>query len=64
MNDWMKTFQFKVNNPCGDEDLKFTTSIWTPEEDEICEHNEAIEFMERIIFLSWICNYFGILTMN
>ena len=20
MNDWMKTFQFKVNDPCGDED--------------------------------------------
>ena len=31
----MKTFQFNVNDLCGDKDLQFTTSIWNPDEDGI-----------------------------
>ena len=40
---WIRTFQLKVNDLCGDEDLQFTISIWDPDNREIIKYNDYIE---------------------
>ena len=43
IDDWMKTFQFKVNDSCGNKDLQFTTSIWNLDEKNTSNHEEKEE---------------------
>ena len=52
IDKWIKTFQFNVNELCGDEDLQFTTSIWKPDskEKKITKYNEVIEIFEYDYF--------------
>ena len=40
---WIRTFQLKVNNPCGDKDLQFAISMWDPDDNGITMHNECME---------------------
>ena len=52
IDKWIKTFQFNVNELCGDEDLQFTTSIWKPDskENKTTKYNEVIEIFEYDYF--------------
>ena len=43
---WIKSFQLKVNDPCGDEDLQFTISIWNPDNDRITKYNKCTEIYD------------------
>ena len=45
INNWMETFQFNVNDLCGDKDLQFTASIWNPDED-----GDSYKEIEKDIF--------------
>lgn len=51
IDKWIKNFQLKVNDLCGDEDLKFTISIWKPGLNKIIKYNEVIEIYGKDYFL-------------
>ena len=52
----METFQSNVNDLCGDKDLQFTMSIWSPEEEKVYKYNKVIEIYGK--------NYFSFLDLQ
>ena len=47
IDKWLKNFQFHVGDLCESDDLKFTTSIWRPEEKEgkVVKYNKFVEIV-------------------
>lgn len=45
---WLKNFQFHIDELCGSDDLKFTTSIWRPDKEDkgkAVKYNKFVEIV-------------------